>query len=290
MIRSLTGTGVWSSTLRHSAPAEIADAAAELESLGYSALWIPDVGGDVFGAVDNLLAATTAAIVATGILNLWMHPAEEAAARHAALTAQYGQRFLVGIGISHSHLVDRAVAEGAYRQPLARTREYLDALDAAEVPLAVADRALAALGPRMLELAATRTAGVHPYLVTPEHTRIAREAVGPDALVATEQGVVLETDPDRARSIARDNLSRYLELPNYTNNWKRLGFTDDDLQGGGSNRLVDALVAWGDSSTIAARIGEHRDAGAGHVCVQVLTDTPRTMPLDQWRRLAPVLI
>ena len=166
---------------------------------------------------------------------------------------------------------------------------FLDGLDAADPPLAAVDRVLAALGPKMLELARTRTAGTHPYLVTPEHTRIAREAIGADRLVAAEQGVVLDTDPDRARATARLHLATYLGLPNYANNWRRLGYTDDDIADGGSDRLVDALVVWGDESTIAARVQEHRDAGADHVCVQVLTDDPRGFPRDQWRALAPAL-
>jgi probable F420-dependent oxidoreductase len=290
MTQSLIGTGVWSSALRNGDAHEIAAAAGELESLGYSAMWIPDIGGDVFGAVENLLAATTTATIATGILNLWMHTAEETAANHAAMTARHGDRFLVGIGVSHALLIDSKIEAGAYRTPLAHTRAFLDALDAAPVPLAVEDRALAALGPKMLELAATRTAGVHPYLVTPEHTHVARQAVGPDALVATEQGVVLETDPERARSIARTNLVNYFMLSNYTNNWKRLGFTDDEIANGGSDRLIDSLVVWGDETAIAARIKEHRDAGASHVCIQVLTDTPRVLPLEQMRILAPALI
>jgi probable F420-dependent oxidoreductase len=289
MTHSLTGTGVWSGALRSNDAGETAAAAAELESLGYSALWIPDVGGDVFGAVRNLLASTSTATVATGILNLWMHTAEETAAQHVTLTAEHGPRFLVGIGVSHAPLIDRKLDAGTYTQPMAQTRAFLDALDAAEVPLAVEDRALAALGPKMLELAATRTAGVHPYLVTPEHTRIAREAVGPDALVATEQGVILETDPDKARAIARANLALYFTLPNYTNNWKRLGFGDDEITGSGSDRLIDALVAWGDVAAIAERIQEHRDAGASHVCIQVLTDHPGELPLEHWRILAPAL-
>ena len=286
----MSGTGIWSSALRHGDPAEIAAAATELESLGYSALWIPDVGGDVFGAVRNLLGATSTATVATGILNLWMHTAQETAQQHAALTAEHGNRFLVGIGVSHAALIDRAVEAGAYQRPLAQTRDFLDALDGAPIPLAAEDRALAALGPKMLALAAARTAGVHPYLVTPEHTSVARQAVGPDALVATEQGVVMDTDPQRARSTARANLVRYFALPNYTNNWKRLGFTDDDIADGGSDRLIDALVVWGDEVTIAKRIQEHREAGASHVCVQVLTDDPRSMALEQWRALAPALV
>ena len=290
MTKPLTGIGVWSGTLRYGDAHQTAQAAAELESLGYTALWIPDVGGDVFDAVGNLLAATSTAVVATGILNLWMHTAEETAAQHDTLTSQHGDRFLVGIGVSHAPLIDQRIEAGAYRQPLAHTRAFLDALDAAVVPLAVEDRALAALGPKMLQLAADRTAGVHPYLVTPEHTELARRAVGPDALVATEQGVVLETDPQRARSIARANLASYFGLPNYTNNWKRLGFTEAEIADGGSDRLIDALVAWGDESTIAARVQAHRDAGASHVCVQVLTEDRAAMPLEQWRILAPALI
>jgi probable F420-dependent oxidoreductase len=289
MTHSPVGTGVWSSALRHGDAHETAAAAAELESLGYSTLWIPDVGGDVFGAVANLLGATTTATIATGILNLWMHTAEETAAQHAALTAQHGPRFFVGIGISHAPFVDRTLEAGTYQRPLAKTRAFLDALDAAPVPLAVEDRALAALGPKMLALAAARTAGVHPYLVTPEHSSIARQAVGPEAMVAAEQGVILETDAQRARAIARTNLVRYFELPNYTNNWKRLGFTDDDIADGGSDRLIDALVAWGDEAAIAKRVQEHRDAGASHVCIQVLTDNPRALALEEWRILAPTL-
>jgi probable F420-dependent oxidoreductase len=289
MTHHLTGTGVWSGVLRSADAHETAAAAAELESLGYSALWIPDVGGDVFGAVRNLLAATSTATIATGILNLWMHTAEETAAQHVSLTAEHGSRFLVGIGVSHAPLIDYKLDAGTYRKPMARTSAFLDALDAAEVPLAPKDRALAALGPKMLELAATRTAGVHPYLVTPEHSRIARDAVGPDAMVATEQGVILETDPERARSIARANLALYFTLPNYTNNWRRLGFDEDEIADGGSDRLIDALVVWGDEAAIAARIQEHRDAGASHVCIQVLTDQPAVLPLEQWRILAPVL-
>jgi len=290
MTHPLVGTGVWTSALRYGDPAEIAAAATELESLGYTAMWIPDVGGDVFGPIGNLLAATTTATAATGILNLWLHTAEETAERHAALTAAHGHRFLLGIGVGHAPSIDRVIAPGTYQQPLERTRAFLDALDGAEIPVAREDRALAALGPKMLELAASRTAGAHPYLVTPEHSRIAREALGPDALVATEQGVVLETDPQKARAIARTNVQPYFSLPNYTRNWLRLGFTDDDIADGGSDRLIDALVAWGDEATIARRVQEHRDAGASHVCIQVLTDAPRSLALDQWRALAPALV
>ena len=289
MTTRISGTGIWSSSLRYGDAGEAAAQAAELEGLGYTALWIPDVGGDVFGSVANLLGATSSVTIATGILNVWMHTPEETAAQHAALAAEHGQRFLCGLGISHRPLIDRVNAPGAYQKPVATMAAFLDGLDAAEVPMAEEDRVLAALGPRMLELARTRAAGTHPYLVTPELTARARAGIGPDGLVASEQGVVLETDRDRARVTARLHLTTYLGLPNYSNNWKRQGFTDDDLAGGGSDRLVDALVVWGDEASIAARIQEHRDAGADHVCIQVLTDDPRAFPAEQWRALAPAL-
>ena len=288
MTFSLTGTGIWSGALRYGDADASAAAATELEELGYTALWIPDIGGDVFSAVENLLAATTTAIVATGILNLWMHEAAETAAKHAAFTAEHGDRFLVGIGVSHAPLIDMAEA-GRYTKPLTRMAEYLDGLDAASIPLPTDRRVLAALGPRMLELARTRAHGSHPYLVTPDHTAVAREALGAGALVAPEQAVVLETEPGRARAIARTHLAGYLGLPNYANNWKRFGFTDADTADGGSDRLVDALVAWGDEGTIAARVQLHRDAGADHVCIQVLGDDGLDYRLDDCRRLAPAL-
>lgn len=287
---SLAGMGVWSAALRYGDSGQIASAAPELESLGYTALWIPDPGGDVFSPIAHLLASTTNITVATGILNLWMHSAQETAKQHATLTLQHGKRFLVGIGISHGPSVDQALEVGTYKRPLAKTAEYLDELDAADPPLAVGDRVIGAQGPKMLALAASRSAGVHPYLVTPEHTLLAREAVGPKAIVATELGVVLDTDPDRARALIRANLVHYLHLPNYANNWKRLGFEESDTENGGSDRLVDALVAWGDESAIARRVQQHRDAGASHVCIQVMTETAGVLPMEQWRRLATALV
>lgn len=283
-------TGVWSGDLRYGDPAAASDAAAELEGLGYSTLWIPDVGGDLWAPLDALLGATTTAVVATGILNLWMHDPEETAAKHAELTDKHGPRFMCGIGVSHQPLVDAVKEAGAYTKPVAKTREYLDALDAAPAPLAPSDRMLAALGPRMLELARERTAGTHPYLVTPELTNRARDGIGADRIVASEVGVVLETDASTARQIARKALAMYLALPNYANNWKRGGFTDDDIADGGSDRLVDALFGWGDEAAVAKRVQEHRDAGADHVCIQVLAEDPGAFTLDQWRRLAPALV
>ncbi len=287
-MQSITGTGVWAASLRYGDPVAAADAAAELEQLGYTAVWIPDVGGDLFPAVENLLQATTSMTVATGILNIWMHAPERTAAEHARMTAKYGDRFLVGLGVSHSLLIDKA-EPGRYSKPLQRMTDYLDGLDEANVPLKPQDRLLAALGPRMLELARNRTVGSHPYLVTPEHTATARAALGPGTLVASEQAVVLETDPDKARTIARQHLAGYALLPNYTNNWKRIGFTDDDFADNLSDRLVDAFVVWGDEAAIASRVQAHRDAGADHVCVQVLVAEQGSQALHEWRALAPVL-
>jgi probable F420-dependent oxidoreductase len=283
----LAGTGIWAGQLRYGDPAEIAEAATELDELGYSALWIPDVGGDLFGAIGVLLGATRRATVATGILNLWMHTPQDTAAAFDRFVAEHGPRLLVGIGVSHAPLID-AGEPGRYRRPLAAMEQFLDGLDGAEPPLPVGRRVLAALGPKMLELARDRTAGVHPYNVTAEHTAQARAAVGPDALVLPEQAVALTTDPDTARRLGRAHLEIYLGLPNYANNLLRLGFTEDDLAGGGSDRLVDAMVAWGDVDRIVARVDEHRQAGADHVCIQVLC--AEGMPRVEWRELAPALV
>jgi probable F420-dependent oxidoreductase len=286
-VNTLNGVGIWSGQLRYGDAGEVAEAAAELDELGYSALWIPDVGGDVFGAVERLLSATKSATVATGILNLWKHSAEETAEAHTRLSAAHGDRFLVGIGVSHAALID-AAEPGLYHKPLAAMTSYLDALDAAPTPLAPAARVLAALGPKMLELARTRTAGAHPYNVTPQHTAQARQALGPSALLLPEQMVALASDAEQGRSIARAGLTHYLNLPNYTNNLRRLGFGDEDFANGGSDKLLAALVAWGSPDDIATRVREHRDAGADHVCIQVLGVEDR-FPRAEWRELAPAL-
>jgi probable F420-dependent oxidoreductase len=213
---------------------------------------------------------------------MWTTPAEEAAASYHRIEAAHPGRFLLGVGIGHPE------ATSDYRRPYATIVEYLDRLDAEKVP--VDGRVLAALGPKVLKLAAERTAGAHPYLTTPEHTREAREIVGEGVLLAPEHKVVLDTDPERARAIGRPVVAKpYLGLRNYTSNLLRLGWTEEDLADGGSDRLVDALVVWGDEATIAARIQEHRDAGADHVCIQVLTDDPRAFPAEHWRALAPAL-
>ena len=284
--RTLAGTGVWSPELRYGDPAEIADLAAELEVLGFSALWIPDVGGDVLGSLGVLLDATTSAVIATGILNIWLHTAADVGAWRAGLADADRERLLLGIGISHAPFID-AQPGLSWERPLATTRAYLDAMDEAGIP--VDARCIAALGPKMLELARDRSAGAHPYLVTPEHTARARETLGEGALLAVEQGAVLETDPDVAREIARRALAVYVTLPNYVNNWKRLGFTDQDVEPL-SDRLVDALVAWGDVDAVADRVQAHRDAGADHVCVQLIAAPGSRVARDDWRKLAPAVV
>jgi probable F420-dependent oxidoreductase len=283
----LAGVGVWTSQLRYGDKGEAAEAAAELEELGFTALWIPDVGGPVLDSVAHLLASTTRVVIATGILNLWMQDAAEVAARHASLTQEHGDRFLLGIGVSHAPLID-SKEPGRYRKPLAATRAYLDAIDATEHPVPKESRVLAALGPKMLQLAADRSRGAHPYLVTPEHTGYARGVLGEGPLLLPEQTVLLTEDRDEARALGTDWLRSYLALPNYANNLLRSGFTEDDISSV-SDRLFDAIIAWGNESAVLDRVKAHHDAGADHVCVQVLTADPKVFPREQWRRLAAAL-
>jgi probable F420-dependent oxidoreductase len=278
----LAGVGVWDWGLRGDDRGEVGDAVAELEELGYSAIWFPGgSGGPVLDMAENMLRATRRVPIATGILNVWMHDPLDVAAGRARLAEEHPGRFLLGLGAGHAPQLD----PGVWRRPLSKVRDYLDALDSASEPPPVEERCLAALGPRMLELARDRTAGAHPYFVPVEHTRRAREILGPDTLLAPEQAVVLETDSARAREIGREHTASYLRAENYANNLRRLGYTDEDLADGGSDRLVDDLVAWGDVERIRARIDEHFAAGADHVCIQVL---PRGgLPRAGWRALRP---
>jgi len=266
--------GVWSRAQLWEAEG---DAAAELEDLGYGALWLGGSPGGDLDAVSAVLRTTRALPVATGIVNVWSEPAERLSTTFRRIDADHPGRFLVGIGASHPE----AVSE--YVKPYDKLVGYLDELD---VP---ADRrVLAALGPRVLKLAADRTAGAHPYLVTPEHTATAREVLGAGKLLAPEQHVVVETDPDTARALGRKSIQLYLGLRNYTSNWLRLGYTEADLADGGSDRLVDALVAWGSPEQIAARLREHLDAGADHVAVQVVA-ADGGHDREAFRELAKVL-
>jgi probable F420-dependent oxidoreductase len=282
--------GIWSRELRfHGDQGAIAAAAAELEELGYSALFVPDVGGDVAGAVEHLLEATQRARVVTGILNIWMHPADEVARWRAGVEERWPGRFGLGLGASHKPVVD-ATLPGAYHRPLSKMREYLDRLDSAAPPVPEAARLLAALGPKMLELARERSAGAHPYLVSPDQTRAARDVLGPGPLLAPEQAVVLEADRAVALARARAFVGDYLALPNYVNNLRRSGFSSEDLADGGSDRLVEAVVVAGDEAMVAERVAAHRAAGADHVCIHVVGGRGDELPLEAWRRLAPALI
>jgi probable F420-dependent oxidoreductase len=282
---NLGSIGVWSSVLRNGPRQEVARAAVELEELGYGTLWFP--GGPPEGfreQVEAMLQATRRVVVAPGIVNIWTHPAQQVAELHASLQRAYPGRWLLGLGVSHHHVLERAGL--TYQRPLQKMQAYLDELDGAPTPVPTQERIIAALGPRMLALAGQRSCGTHPYFTPPEHTRRAREALGPDAIVAPEQMVVLETNADKARAIARTATERYLNAPNYTNNLLRLGYSAEDFQNRGSDRLVDAIVAWGDEHSILERVHEHQAAGADHVCIQVLTTEPAQLPMEGWRRLA----
>jgi probable F420-dependent oxidoreductase len=273
----------WSGTWRDPDHPEI-DVAAELESLGYGALWSSgrfDAG--LAPHFEKLLAATEHVSVASGIVSIWTGAPGDVGPAVAALEERFPGRFLLGIGTSHSVVV------ADYSRPYSKTVAYLDALDALATPVPPERRILAALGPRMLELAAARSAGAHPYFVPVEHTARARAILGPGPLLAPEVAVVLETDPARARELARGYAATYLQLPNYTENLRALGFGDDDLDPPGSDRLIDAVIPWGDVPSIAAAVAAHRDAGADHVCVQVVADRG-AFPLDGYRRLAPTLL
>jgi probable F420-dependent oxidoreductase len=274
--------GIWSPQLREGDPQDVAESAAELEEIGFGTIWVPGrEPGDLEDRLRLLLSSTEHITVATGIASIWTHPASATAALHARLSSEFPGRFLLGLGVSHGPAVG-----DKYKKPLTEMVNYLDTLDAADPPVPRTERVLAALAPRMLALARERALGSHPYLVTPEHTRIAREALGPGALLAPEQTVVLEEDPDAARAVARSWLARYLQLPNYADNWVRIGFDRADVENGGSDRLVDGLVAWGDADAIRAKIEAQRAAGADHVALQVVTSDPAKLPREQWRRLA----
>ena len=244
--------------------------AREIEALGYGAVWVGGSPPAELDWVEPILAATTTLQVATGIVNIWTAPAKPVAESFHRIDRVYPGRFLLGIGVGHREAV------AAYRKPMDALTDYLDQLDEYGVP--ANRRVVAALGPRVLTLSAQRSAGAHPYLTTPEHTAAARDLIGSSAFLAPEHKVVLTTDPDRARAVGRKALDMYLNLANYLNNFSRLGFTDHDVAKPGSDRLVDAVVAYGSTDAIAARLCEHLDAGADHVPVQVLTKSENLVP------------
>jgi probable F420-dependent oxidoreductase len=269
-------------------PAQLTELAQRTEQLGYTVLWYPEVlGYESFALGSFLLTQTTRLVIASGIANMYARDATTAKQGQHTLAKLSGGRFLLGLGVSHVPLVEEARGH-QYRPPVATMRAYLEAMDKAvaiapsleEPPPTV----LAALGPQMTALAAARTAGALPYNVTPEHTARARAILGPDRWLCVEQKVLLVTDATKAREVARQAMAFYLPLPNYRQNWQRLGFREEDLAHGGSNRFVDAMVAWGDESAIRQRLQAHVDAGASHVCIQPLH--PDGQPLPDFNALA----
>ncbi len=285
--------GIWTGALDAQPSTVARECAAEIEELGFGALWIPEtVFRDVFLHALMLLEATAELKVATGIANRYARDALTTNAAKETLNEAHPSRFLLGLGVSHGHLVAR-VRKQEYSRPYSAMVEYLDRMESAlffapkgEPP---AQMVLAALGPKMLRLAAERTAGAHPYFVPPEHTVLAREVMGSEPLLAVEQMIVLDTDPTRARATARAHMAIYLGLPNYANNLKRLGFEDSDFADGGSDRVVDAVVAWGTMDAALGRVQDHLDAGADHVCIQVLDADVSHLPRREWGELADAL-
>jgi probable F420-dependent oxidoreductase len=290
---SLGPVGVWTGALDFVPSAQARDLAAELEALGYGAIWLPEVAGrDPFVHLALLLSATERIVGATGIANIWARDAVTMVEAGKALTEAFPERVLLGLGVSHRHLV-HDLRGHPYERPLEHMRRYLEAMDAApftaQRPATPMRRVLAALGPGMLRLAASMADGAHPYFMPIEHTSFARDVMGEDALLCPEQAVVIEADPGEARRIARAHMDVYLPLPNYRNGLRRLGYAEEDLAGGGSDRLVDALVAWGTVDQVVARVRDQIDAGATHVAVQAISRERRGVPVEQWRALAPAL-
>jgi probable F420-dependent oxidoreductase len=294
LARRLGRVGVWSFALQRLTAADAGAAMVELERLGYTSVWIPESVGskDVMAHSAILLGASERAIVAPGIASIYARDPMAMANGAKALADAYPGRFVLGIGVSHAPSVK--LRGGDYGKPIETMRTYLDAMDAASyhgpelaepVPLV-----LAALGPRMLELAAERTDGAHPYFVPVEHTPMARQALGAEPCLAVEQAAVLSTDPAEARRIGRAFARHYLALPNYANNLRRLGWSDEDIANDGSDRMIDAVIAWGDVDAIVARVRAHLDGGADHVCVQLRVDSSADPALAGYAELASALL
>jgi probable F420-dependent oxidoreductase len=280
--------GIWSAALRRSELSAVVEACAELDELGFGALWFP--GGDRADFAERMLAmlgATRRAVIAPGIVSVWTHPASEIAAEHQTFLRAGPGRWLLGLGVSHAHAVERIGLN--YDKPIQKLRRYLDELDAASPPVPKDERIIAALGPVALKLSGERSLGTHPYFVPVAHTRVARETLGPGKLIATEQMVALETDPTAARALARQHMAMYLAAPNYANNLLRLGYPQSEIDNGGSDRLVDDIVAWGSPEQVLQRVREHLDAGADHVCIQVLSPDRGTLAMSEWRQLAAAM-
>lgn len=284
--------GIWTFQLDMVPSSQAIEHVDELDELGYGAVWFPEaVGREAFTNAALLLRGGTDIVVATGIASIWARDAMAAGAGHRTLTEAHPDRFLFGLGVSHQPMV-AGVRGHDYSRPYSAMVDYLKGMDNtmfyASGPTTEPQRVLAALGPKMLELARTEAAGAFPYFVTPDHTAVAREALGTGPLLAVEQAVVFDSDPTSAREKARTHTGIYTGLPNYTNNLRKFGFGDDDFSDAGSDRLVDAIVAWGDVDTIVARVQAHLDAGADHVCIQVI-DGGTAPPVEAWRTLSDAL-
>ena len=286
--KRLGTVGVWTFEAERMAASGERDYARAVESLGFKTLWIPESLGskEAFAHASLLLAATKTLVVATGIANIWARDAVAMANGARALVDAYPDRFLLGLGVSHAPTVKMRGQN--YARPLEYMRTYLDAMDAAPYtgPKVEAPRVLAALGPQMLRLSAERALGAHPYFVPVEHSTVARKELGAGPLLAVEQAAAVSEDAAIARATARRHMKRYLDLDNYVNNLRRLGWTDGDLAEGGSDKLVDAIVVWGGTGQIKARIEEHRNRGADHVCLQVLRADPAASPTADLERIA----
>jgi probable F420-dependent oxidoreductase len=290
--KRLGTVGVWTFEAERMPAAAEREYGRAVESLGFKTLWIPESLGskEAFAHASLLLSATKTLVVATGIANIWARDAVAMANGARTLVDAYPDRFLLGLGVSHAPTVK--TRGQSYARPLEYMRRYLDAMDAAPYvgPKVDAPRVLAALGPQMLRLSAERALGAHPYFVPVEHTAISREELGAKPLLAVEQAAVLNEDAAAARATARRHMKRYLELDNYTNNLRRLGWGDADLADGGSDKLVDAIVAWGGPGAIKSRIDEHRKRGADHVCLQVVRADPASPPTADLERIAKTVL
>ncbi len=281
--------GLWSADFDLQPMKKAQEAIAQVEEMGFGTVWVPEaVLREPFASTSLLLSATKNMVLATGIASLHARTAQTMQAGWKTVTEAFPDRFLLGIGVSHAPMVD-GVHKGNYDKPYSTMVSYLDAMDSgiffSPAPSTAPQRVLAALGPKMLKLAAERGLGAHPYFVPVEHTAFARKTMGAGAVLAPEQAVVFETDPDKARAIARTHMNTYTRLPNYVNNLLRFGFTADEIVKQ-EDRVVDAIVAWGSTENIVARIKSHFDAGADHVCVQVLTANTGTLPMKEWQELA----
>ncbi len=291
--KKLGPVGAWSIDVERLAAREARAYAQELERFEVPVVWIQESLGskEIFAHAGLLLAATERLIVASGIANIWARDPVAMANGQRTLVDAYPGRFLLGLGVSHAPVIEVRGLDTPWKRPLEHMRRYLDAMDQAPYTGKPVDtpRVLAALGPKMLRLAAERTLGAHPYFVPVEHTTLARKALGGGPLLAVEQAAVLSTDPTVARATARRHMQRYLDLENYTNNLRRLGWSDADISNGGSDALVDAIVAWGDTSAVRRRVDDHLARGADHVCVQVVRVDLKAPASQEWQRLAPAL-